>query len=515
MGDGLEIVRERGLVLTTSDGVDLAADAWHPVTGGRWPVLLQRLPYGRTVASAPVLPHPIELARRGYAVVVQDVRGRGDSTGTFHPFVDEANDGAATIEWAAELPFANGDVATYGFSYQGVNQLLAATRRPPALRAIAAMQCSADPYEGWSYQGGCRQWQFVTTWAAQLCGQEPGVAPPPVDLTALPISDALGSTPPPWYREWLEHDTSDDYWTALRPDLSAIDVPVFSVGGWFDTFSAGTLALIEALDAEAVIGPWAHMPWGTHVGGMELGADAGPRVAHQALLAFFDRVLKGIGDEPAERVKYYTGGVGWRAADSWPPAGDLQSWCAVSGGSANSRHGDGRLVRDAASTAGFDVIAAEPLVPVPGENGPLSDESAVEDRRDVLCYTSPPLDETVDVVGTPLVRVTSRSDVNTHDLVVTLTMVDPDERSWRLATGCTRVRAGSSAAMTSRILLRPIAWRVPAGHRLRLDVSASRFPMYDRNPQNGAVASAAAARDDLRVALIEIHAVRLELPTGP
>ncbi|MTB06937.1 MAG: CocE/NonD family hydrolase, partial [Actinobacteria bacterium] len=137
-----------------ADGTELVADAWLPSDGGRYPVLLQRLPYGRTVASSLVLPHPSWFARHGYAVVVQDCRGRGDSGGTFEPFVDEGADGAATIEWAAGLPFADGRVATYGFSYQGLNQLYAAARRPKGLCAIAPMMCARDPYEGWTYEGG-------------------------------------------------------------------------------------------------------------------------------------------------------------------------------------------------------------------------------------------------------------------------------------------------------------------------------------------------------------------------
>src|SRR5262245_26233093 len=130
------VVHVRGLRAVMEDGVALVADAWHPPDGGRWPVLLQRLPYGRAVASTPVLPHPAWFARRGFAVVVQDCRGRGDSEGGFGPFVDEGRDGEATIEWAASLPFCDGQVVTYGFSYQGLAQLYAAARRPPALRGV-------------------------------------------------------------------------------------------------------------------------------------------------------------------------------------------------------------------------------------------------------------------------------------------------------------------------------------------------------------------------------------------
>ena len=194
-------------------------------------MLLQRLPYGRAVASTPVLPHPAWFARHGFAVVVQDCRGRGDSEGRFRPFVDEGSDGAATIEWAAGLPFCDGQVITYGFSYQGLAQLYAAARRPPALRGVAAMMCCPDPYEGWTYEGGCLRLPFVAFWSAQLAGQESGTGPVAYDVAALPVETALGDDPPPWFVEWLAHPHDDDYWAARRPDLAAIDVPVFTVLG--------------------------------------------------------------------------------------------------------------------------------------------------------------------------------------------------------------------------------------------------------------------------------------------
>ncbi len=247
------------------DGVELAGDAWLPAApgDGPWPVLLQRLPYGRAVASTPVLPHPSWFARRGYAVVVLDCRGRGGSGGRFSPFVDEADDGADAVEWAARLPFANGDVATYGFSYQGLNQLFTAGRRPPSLRAIAPMMCCPDPYEGWTWEHGLLCWPFVCFWAAQLAGQEVGTGPLPYDVTAWPRDAALGDDPPPWFVEWLAHPDGDDpYWERRRPDVAAIDVPAFSVLGWFDEFSSGTAALARTLvdagrDLELWCGPWA------------------------------------------------------------------------------------------------------------------------------------------------------------------------------------------------------------------------------------------------------------------
>jgi uncharacterized protein len=509
-----EVVRQRGLTATMPDGVELVADAWLPSNGGPWPVLLQRLPYGRAVASSPVLPHPVHLARAGYAVVSQDSRGRGDSGGTFAPFVNEAADGEASIAWAAGLDFCDGRVATYGFSYQGMAQLLAAARRPPELWAIAPMQCAAGPYEGWTYHGGCLALPFAAPWAAQLAGQQPGGREPEVDLEALPLAGALGDRPPRWWTNWLAHPEPGLWWEHRSADLTAITVPAFVVGGWHDQFASATCHLVTALGAEAVLGPWQHLPWGSRVGDHELGADAGPGAAHQGLLAFLDRVLKGRGEPPAARVRYHTGGAGWREAAAWPPPGVVtQRWAATSGGHANSRHGDGRLVPGDAAPGPYDLIDAEPLSPVPGGLDPLSDESAREDRRDVLCYTSEPLARDMVITGQPRAIVVTAADSGPHDVVATLTAVEPSGRSTRLATGARRNRDRAPAELAdATVELSPISWLVPAGHRLRLDLSASRFPAFDRNPQNAGMAAHRAGRDDCRVALVEVHAAVLALP---
>src|SRR5439155_16869604 len=140
---------------------------------------------------------------------VEEVRGGGDSEGRFVPIVQEVDDGLATIDWAAGLPFSNGEVATYGFSYQGLIQVAVAARQPRALRAIAPMMCCPDPYEGWTYEGGCLRWPFVASWAAQRAGQEQGSNTSVPDLDSLPLSTALGPDPPPLFLEWLDHPAAD------------------------------------------------------------------------------------------------------------------------------------------------------------------------------------------------------------------------------------------------------------------------------------------------------------------
>lgn len=508
------IRRISGLRATMPDGAVLVADAWVPEGGGRWPVLLQRLPYGRSVASTSVLPHPVWLARHGYAVVVQDVRGRGDSQGRFLPFVHDAADGAATVEWAGQLDFSNGDVATYGFSYQGLGQLFAAAERPPSLRAIAPMMCCPDPYAGWTYEGGCLRLPFVAFWAAQLAGQEIGTGPIPFDVTALPISAALGSEPPIWFREWLEHPTYDEYWAARRPSLDQISVPTFTVMGYFDDFSSGTARIVTGLKAEAVCGPWGHMPWGTRAGEIELGDEAAPTFAAEALIGFFDRVLKGARDRAGEPVRYFIGGGGWRTSSSWPPDHSIRAYTATSAGNANSRHGDGRLVAGDGEPGPSDVFVSQPNVPFPGTPAPLEDQGAAEDRRDVLCYTSAVLDRDMTVIGSPKITILATSDAPSHDLIASLVWVRPDGSARRLVTGARREgeATGDGAVARFEIELRPLAWTIPAGHRLRVDISAGRFPEFDRNPQADSVPFGQARGSDCRVATIEVLETHLQLP---
>ncbi len=492
-----------------SDGVNLVADAWHPTGDGCWPTLLQRLPYGRSVASSPVLPSPAQLARLGYCVVVQDVRGRGDSEGRFEPFRYDGSDGAATIEWAASLPWSNGGVVTYGYSYQGLIQLLAAAEQPPHLRGVAALMCGSEPYEGWTYRGGCLQWGFVAYWATQLMAQERGAVPRTPDLDGLPLAAALGPEPPGWFLDWLRHPTDDDYWAALRPDLSRIQVPVFTVGGYFDQFASGTARLASEVGAAAVFGPWPHMPWGTRHGDVELGEDANPGHAIDAMIAFFDRVL-GTGGEGGQVRWFSLGGGGWRVSPTWPPVAVKERWLAVSDGGANSRHGDGRLLLGAAAPPLEDVLVAEPLVAHPGVLSPLASVAANEDRRDVLCYTSPALTDISDIAGTATVTIDAAADAPTFDLYATLVMVEPSGESRHLATGAHRVRPGDSGPVD--IPVGPLAWQAQPGFRLRLEVAASYFPAFDRNPQRAEQPPGFVPRDGYRVATIEFFSLLLDLP---
>lgn len=509
----MRVRHEVGLVARMADGAALVADAWYAEEGGPFPVLLQRLPYGRAVASAPVLPAPVQLARLGYAVVVQDVRGRGDSEGHFEPFLNEGRDGAATIEWAAGLPFSDGNVVTYGFSYQGLAQIAAATRRPSGLRAIAPMMCATDPYE-MLYEGGCLLWEASARWAAQLSTGERDHDRVEASLDKKPLEAALGKHAPAWFVHWTCEDSPDaPFWqAACAPDLSAIEVPVFTVLGYADTFAAATARLIRRLGAQAVVGPWAHMPWGTRLGDLELH-DADPTVAVDAFLSFVERALgRPTGSDAMTR--YYTVGAGWRQARSFPPPSREWVLHARSAMGANSRHGDGELSQEPAQEPLDDVIVSEPLVPHPGSAAPYPDIAATEDRRDVLCYTTRPLESPRVLVGSPRLVACLSGDVESFDVIAQLTLATPSA-SRRLCVGARRLRGTPGCELEATIDLGPIAWHLEAGTRLRLDVSATCTPLFAANPQTGQQPPATARRGEHRVATIELRAATLTAPLLP
>jgi hypothetical protein len=254
------------------------------------------------------------------------------------------------------------------------------------------------------------------------------------------------------------------------------------------------------------------MPWGTRLSDVEMGQEAGPSVAYQALVNFLDRTLKGEGDPPDDRVRYFSAGSGWRWASSWPPPHRVVSFTAESGGNANSRHGDGRLVMGPGESGPAHVLVAEPLVPYPAAPQPLASEAASEDRRDVLCYTSEALTEPLLLAGTPRVGVTTVCDRDTHDVVASLVIVDQHGEPRALSTGIRRIRVQPGEAVRTEITLRPIAWTFPAGSRVRLDLSGARFPTFDRNPHDASVPIAQTPRDGYRVATIEVLDARLGLP---
>ncbi|UGS34062.1 Cocaine esterase [Capillimicrobium parvum] len=539
------------------DGTVLSADVWRPAGGEDCPVLLQRLPYDRTdpsVAVAQAGLDPLRAVDAGYAVVIQDCRGRFGSEGRFEPFSNEARDGADTVAWCAALPFSSGAVGMYGQSYFGATQLLAATERPPALRAIAPALTGSEYFEGWTYRGGVLELGFVLFWTLfSLAGAEierlPNgtqaslrealdrrLADPWSTFAALPV-DRLDDLAPvvPFVAEWLSHADRDEFWRAIAPNerYGAIATPALHIGGWFDPFLSGTLENFarlrrEAGDARArdnqrlVIGPWSHACLGDTIGDRYFGPTASQAATDWTALhlSWFDRHLRGVGPADAGPVVrfFLMGADRWVDAGAWPPEGTrVERWFLHGRGAANSRHGDGVLSRDACDLdEPVDSFTYDPADPVPTAGGATflpgifvaaqagpRDQRHVEDRRDVLVYTSEPLAGDLDVVGAVRVTLAASSSSQETDFSAKLVDVHPDGRALLVCDGIRAVVA-PDPGQALEVDLGATAIRFLAGHRIRLEVSSSNFPRFARHP-NTTVPRLQASPAEMVPALQHVH----------
>lgn len=523
-----DVTLERDVECRLSDGVILRADVYRPAAEVSLPVLLMRMPYGKTTGGANWgYAHPAWYAQRGYVVAIQDVRGRHASDGVFRPFVDEGADGCESVAWAAGLAGSNGKVGMYGFSYPGATQLLAAAARPPSLAAIAPGFTSPQFYEGWTYRGGALSLASMTGWAtflavdaARRAGDEEAHAALlgalgalPALYWKLPLRDFLPllDTYAPYFGDWLDHPAYDDYWraTAVDEDFSRLEVPALHTGGWYDIFHAGTIACFRGMRGarqKLLLGPWQHSPW------RAIGAagrkDAGANEVDDWHLRFFDEILK---DEPSDVFTHagrvFVLGEGWRDVDAWPPSASVETaWYLHSNGRANSVYGDGALSREPPADEPADVYLYDPLMPAPSLGGhscctetvaPMgpADQEPYEASKMVLVYTSEALDRELVLLGDAAVELFACSTALDSDFTARLCVVGRDGVSTNLKEGILRARFRDSLAQPAplvpgevyrlRIDLGPVGVRLEPGTRLRLDVSSSDFPQWDRNPNTG------------------------------
>ncbi|MCW2388946.1 putative CocE/NonD family hydrolase [Sphingobium sp. B11D3B] len=504
------------LSMTTRDGVRLDADVYRPAPAGDYPVLLMRQPYGRRIATTVCFAHPAWYAAQGYIVVIQDVRGRGTSEGTFALFEQEAADGEDAINWAAGLPGSTGAVGMYGFSYQGVTQLLAAATLPPALRAIAPTMVGWDLRQDWAYENDAFCLAANIGWAVQLAAQNAkhaGDADAFADLAQAARALALGhgnharpdilhrhARHVPFYRDWLDRDFADPYWARISPSahadrLTQSGPPALFVTGWYDTHLPGTVAAYRAYeqagraDAALVVGPWTHFPWGRRLGGKDFGEAAIGEI-DQLQRAWFDQHLKGEGEAiaPSRAVRLFDmGRKAWRDFPAWP--GEQQCWQIGSGGRAALDERDGVLAPDCETQAPADYLVHDPWRAVPTTGGAFGavpgpvDRTDVDARPDVLTYTSPPMAAPVTMAGETVAALEVTADCPSFDLSCILTIVDEAGRSHHLSEGYAHFAVASDGSATVR--LRPTCATIPAGARLRLAVSAASFPAYPINPGTG------------------------------
>jgi putative CocE/NonD family hydrolase len=555
---GCGVLLERGVRCRMSDGTELVSDHYYPPERGPQPTLLMRQPYGRAIASTVVYAHPAWFARQGYNVVIQDVRGRGDSGGEFYPFRSEARDGAETIAWVRKRPECNGRVGMYGFSYQGMTQLLAAAEQPEGLECIAPAMTGYDLYHGWFYQGGALRLAGTLAWGAQILK---------TDVRRLKLqaaSDRLeeawanlgalvnvlpfrahpafhGEGVPGYVLDWLDHDRPDDYWAALDVSRSfqRISVPALHVSGWYDVFLRGSVAGFLALRAGAatpraregqylIAGPWMHIPWGDRIG----PADFGPEAlldTDAILLRWFNHWLKETNEYAAEpRVRHFVMGENrWHEANDWP-AEPYTSFYLQSGGRANSRKGDGRLsAAPPADEEPPDVFVHDPEVPVaaPAPGGAIGpfDQAALELGNNLLVYTSRPLPAPTVIFGSPRVKLHCATSAPHADFVAKLVRVRRNGAADFLCIGTARSASlfaeQSYAADKTHMwafALEPTSCRFETGDRVRLEIASSAFPLFDRNTGSGVPSARATSWDWRRSTHFVHHSVQwpsvLELP---
>jgi uncharacterized protein len=522
-GEGVRL--ERGVRARMRDGVELVSDHYHPPQSGPQPTLLMRQPYGRDIASTVVYNHPVWFARHGYNVVIQDVRGRGDSEGDFYPFRNEGPDGADTIAWLRARPESNGRVGMYGFSYQGMTQLLAAAERPEGLLCISPAMTAGDLYNGWFYQQGALRLASTLGWGLQLLKVdarrkklrdasdrlEQAWAQLALQTSVLPIRahPALhGEGLPQYVLDWLDHNSPGEYWTAMDVSkrLAKINVPALHISGWYDNFLRGSvdgfLALWKSAGSELarenqylLAGPWVHIPWGDRIG----MADFGPEAlidTDAILLRWFDHWLKDAGTFEGEpRVCHFVLGENrWREAETFPAEAE-HTLFLHSRGNANSRKGDGTL-----STVGgeagepCDIFVHDPEVPVIAPGGPAAasgqfDQAAMELGNNLLVYSTEPLEKPLWILGAPRVVLYCATSLGTADFTAKLVRVKPNGVAEFICMGIARSNRlfaetgyGADKIHRCEFFLEPTSCRFAKGERIRLEIAGSAFPLFDRNP---------------------------------
>jgi uncharacterized protein len=522
-GHGVRL--ERGVRCRMSDGIHLASDHYHPPQPGPQPTLLMRQPYGREIASTVVYAHPVWFARHGYSVVIQDVRGRGDSEGEFYPFRSEGRDGAETIAWLRSRDDCNGRVGMYGFSYQGATQLLAAAEQPEGLVCISPGMTACDLYDGWFYRHGALRLATTLGWGIQMLKAdtrrkklseasdrlEQAWASISEQTLYLPIREhpALhGEGVPKYVLDWLDHPEPGGYWESMdvSKSLERIRVPALHISGWYDMFVEGSVqGFVDLCERAAtenaranqylIAGPWQHIPWGDRIGAMDFGPEA-LLDTDALLLRWFNHWLKDSGEFAREpKIRHFIlGENSWKQADIYPTTADFALFLH-STGKANSRKGDGALASAwPQSDEPTDVYVYDPEVPVSAPGGSASlagsfDQSALEMGNNVLVYTTETLAKSLRIFGRPRVVLFAATSSEHTDFTAKLVRVRPNGVADFICIGIARsswlfAKSGYTADTIHRweFDLAPTSCYFGAGERIRVEIASSAFPLYDRNP---------------------------------
>jgi uncharacterized protein len=518
------------------DGVVLRADIFTPNRKGTFPLLLERTPYNKDDEMS----FAYRAAAAGYIVVIQDVRGRYTSDGEWYPFKHESEDGYDTVEWAAALPQSNGKVGMFGASYVGATQMLAAIAHPPHLAGICPIVTASNYHEGWSYQGGAFEQWFNESWTSGLAQDTvnrslraqtnamqgiwtlPLAAYAPFNFREHAIrTDAIGDVAP-YFLDWLQHPAYDEYWKrwSIEEHYPDIAVPALTTAAWYDIFQGGSLRNYQGMRTASatkasrrgqhlLIAIGGHAGDHRQIGDVDFGDAATEYNEDSVTLAWYDYLFHGVQNQFARTpVRIFVMGVNqWRDENEWPLARARNTrYFLHSSGHANSVLGDGALSSENAGSEAPDQFVYDPANPVRTVGGPLCCDSAhlapgpkdqreTERRRDVLVYSTEPLAQDLEVTGPISIELYAKSSAPDTDFTAKLIDVWPNGFAQNLTEGILRARYRDSNS-TPHLLTPGQAYKLEidlwatsnvfrAGHRVRLEISSSNFPRFDRNLNTG------------------------------
>jgi len=543
-------LEKKNVPVKMRDGTILYANIYRPEKREKHPAILIRLPYVKDSGFISNYMDPVRMVRAGYVLVIQDCRGTGASEGEYHQFVNDAEDGYDTVEWVASQPWCDGNVGMCGLSYLGATQMLAAIMRPPHLKAICPAQVSHSLRGMPMWENGVFLLQLSLMWLnGQIASELAKGDLPPERLKSLrerfqnlmknpeescrvlPLVDAptnqiakelrLGST----YSDWITHIEDDTFWKKLYNPLplEKVAIPALHLGGWYHhVITSAVLKDYMVIkqrgpsefvrkNQKLLIGPWVHVGSSGLVGEIDFGPSAaGSSINYLGMhIRWFDYWLKGINngimDEPPVRI-FVMGDNVWRDEKEWPLARTRYTdYYFHSGGHANSRAGDGTMSIRMPDEEEADNYLYDPRNPVPTKIGKSSDfisnifgaqdQQYIEDRTDVLVYTTPILKTDVEVTGPITIKLYASSSAVDTDFSGKLVDVWPDGKAYNVVDGVIRARYRKSISKPQLIKpgkvyeytidLRSSSIVFKAGHRIRIEISSSSFPKWDRNLNTG------------------------------
>ena len=511
------------LLTPMRDGTRLYAALYRPADGSCFPVLLIRSPY--STQHPRYIDWAVRFARHGYAVVMQDSRGRYESSGKWHPYIDETADGYDTLQWLGQQDWCDGTIGTFGASYPGFTQILPAPLRSPYAKALVPIANQEDNYGHMRYNGVLQLQNAMNfIWLGDRTNQNA-----PRDLIdwdavyrRLPLLTALDDIGDrPFYRGIIRHNCFDDFWRSysMKGKYGEVETPAYFITGWYDNLVhegfkcfAGWKNWARTEEcrrhSRIMIGPWDHKGIGSAepCGDIGFGPQAAVDIAAEHL-RWYDQRLRGIdtGIDDELPVRLFVMGENvWRSESEWPLARTQYTpFYLHSGGRANAAIGDGALRPELPGDQPPDTYSYDPQDPVPtvggqsmfAENTGPRDRRAVVRRDDVLVYSTPLLAEDVEVTGPVELTLYAASDAPDTDFTAALVDVHPRGDAIIICDGIIRARFRESYEAPApidpgrvyeyRIALWETSNLFKAGHCIRLEVSSSNFPRFDRNLNSG------------------------------